>query len=98
MRLVQRVWVNVPDEVKVLQRTGHLLTFLLQLWRTELKLWGMRDPTTLLPQELQRMVHQLKHAQEVQLARLVHIPRTQLENMQMKATATVMICEFTYCK
>lgn len=42
----------VPDEVEVLQCAGHLLTFLLQVLRTELGLGGVSNPTTLLPQEL----------------------------------------------
>lgn len=64
----------IPDEVEVLQHSGHLLTFLLQVLRAELELGGMRDPATLLPQEPQRVVHQLQHTQEVQLAGIIHIP------------------------
>lgn len=66
--------VCIPDEVEVLQHAGHLLTLLLQVLRTELGLWGVRDPTALLPENLQRVVRQLQHTQEVQLAGLIHIP------------------------
>lgn len=72
----------LPDEVKFLQHAGHLLTFVLQVLSAELGLGGVGDSTAFLPQELQRVIHQLQHAQEVQLAGFVHIPRAQLENMQ----------------
>lgn len=51
-KLIKPVCVSVPDEVEVLQCAGHLLTFLLQVLRTELGLGGVSNPTTLLPQEL----------------------------------------------
>lgn len=71
-----RSWIVVilPEDVEVLQHTGQLLTFLLQVLRTEVGLRDGTGPATLLPEDLQRVVRQLQHRQEVQLAGLVHVP------------------------
>lgn len=64
----------VPHKLEVLQHTGHLLTFFLQVLWTKLGFGDMRDLTTLFLQELQHVVRQLQHTQEVELSNFIHIP------------------------
>lgn len=70
---------ELPDELQALERSGHLPTFVPQLRWSEVSSGGVAQVAALLPQELQAVVHQLQHTQQVELAAGVQAARAQLE-------------------